>query len=441
MAMATVDLPEEPTEEEVESFLNTFAKDAVEHNVRVVGGHFGTALWLFQAEMEARYIRCDMVAWTPWIDKAGAMRVLSDTTGCFVLGGCSRARMLFAAEALTSSIEDLSQVQLREHGCPKYYGGDEVYGLQLGQFMGCRNEAKALEALAWHRKAPQTAHWPMLPTVTQKKWGEEAVGEAHFRAGVHIPLMFFIGDRSRRSEAGIQRRATYRAEKRRAKREGKGCIRDCGSTGGLDCGPTGKGKCGKKDEGSGGAEQQRKRKAEEMPRNPGKLKKRKDVAKEEGEGRANPFKTEKGADDDGGCGRGRKGRADEQEESEEERRSCPPAERDEVSEPNWGSGSNGGDASPSEFCGSTEDEADAGDLERRSPSAMAGETKHATWEAYVPGPNDDDGRWHCPACRKSFKEEGRLQSHIWSLAGNEGHPSKDEQNSWWPTATKRKKRK
>ena len=233
-------------------------------------------------------------------------------------------RMLFAAEALTSSIEDLSKVQLRKHACPMYYGGDDVYGLQLGQFMGCRNESRALQAIAARGQGHKTADWPKLPTVTQKKWGEEAVGEAHFRAGVHIPLMFFIGDKSRRSEEALERRERKRNERRRAKKEGKGCVRDCGSTGGLDCGPTGKGKGGKKDEGSGGAEQQRKRKAQEMPRNPGKLKKRKDVAKEEGEGRANPFKTEKDADDDGGCGRGRKGRADEQEESEDERRSIPP---------------------------------------------------------------------------------------------------------------------
>ena len=179
-----------------------------------------------------------------------------------------------------------------------------------------------------------------------------------------------------------------------------------------------------------------------MPRNPGKLKKRKDVAKEEGEGRANPFKTEKDADDDGGCGRGRKGRADEQEESEDERRSIPPAERDEVSEPNWGSGSNGGDASPSESCGSTDDEADAGDLKRRSPSAMAEATTYATWKDYVPGPNADNGRWYCPACERSCKTEGGLQNHVWTLAGQEGHPTEKEQTEWWKNHPKKgKKRK
>ena len=437
LAMATVDLPEEPTEEEWELFLTEFAREAIEHNVRVVGGHFGKALWMFQPEMEARDIRCDMVAWTPWIDKTGAMRVLSDTTGCFVLGGCSRSRMLFAPQALTSSIEDLSKPQMRHYGCPEYYGGDEVCGLQLGQFMGCRNESQALKVFELRGNARKTQDWQVLPTVTQKKWGEEAVGEARFRAGVHIPLMFFIGDRSRRTEESLQRRAKWRAEKKRAKKQGKGCIRDCGSTGGLDCGSAGKGKGGKKDEWSGGAEQARKRKSEEWPRNPWKLKKIQDAAKDEGEGRANPFKTDKDADEDGGCGRGRKGRADEQEESEEE----PSTESDEICEPNWGSGSNGGHASPGDLRGTTRDAADKGDPKRRGPSAMAEAIKHASWKAYVSGPNDVDGRWHCPACSTSFDEERRLKRHVWSLAGRIGHPSAEEQDLWYETITPGKKPK
>ena len=76
----------------MEAFLDEFAGSVVEHNVRVVGGHFGTALWCFQSEMETRGVRCDMAAWHPWIDKAGAMRVLSDTAGIFILGGCSLER-------------------------------------------------------------------------------------------------------------------------------------------------------------------------------------------------------------------------------------------------------------------------------------------------------------------------------------------------------------
>ena len=114
----------------------------------------------------------------------------------------------------------------------------------------------------------------------------------------------------------------------------------------------------------------------------------------------------------------------------------PPTERDEISEPNWGSGSNGGDASPGDLCETTEDAADKGDPEWCGPSAMAEGTKHATWEAYVPGPTPAGGLWLCPACRKWSYSELSLQFHVWALAGKNGHPSKEEQDLWYQNETK-----
>ena len=54
--MATVNVHPEAHEAAVKRFLKDFAEEVMKHKVRVVGGDFGRALWMFKPEMKKRTV-------------------------------------------------------------------------------------------------------------------------------------------------------------------------------------------------------------------------------------------------------------------------------------------------------------------------------------------------------------------------------------------------
>ena len=138
LVMATIDIAPEATMLTAIELLRSFAMAALQHQVRVVVGEFGKALWCVGRELENNGVRTDVAAWFPWVDTRGAMRCLSDTVGIFLLGGCHHVRPLFSPKILTYAMAELD-------GVPRFESPDgQRSGLQLTQFWQCVDEKAAL---------------------------------------------------------------------------------------------------------------------------------------------------------------------------------------------------------------------------------------------------------------------------------------------------------
>ena len=55
-----------------------------------------------------------------------------------------------------------------------------------------------------------------------------------------------------------------------------------------------------------------------------------------------------------------------------------------------------------------------------------------TWAAFVGGGPDSNGNWTCPVCKVQKDCEQKLQCHVWSKAGDRGHPPLVTQKTWFP---------
>ncbi len=49
--------------------------------------------------------------------------------------------------------------------------------------------------------------------------------------------------------------------------------------------------------------------------------------------------------------------------------------------------------------------------------------------------------WVCPVCNTAKDQESKMQSHVWSKAGQDGHPDEETQKLWYPERARQKRRK
>ena len=136
--MATVNVDPEAHEAAIKRFIKEFAAQVKKHKVRVVGGDFGRALWMFKPEMERKRLTTNLAAWFPWVDSNGQMRCLSDTTGMFVVGPVEQVQSIFPMRVLTSAFADTEGKFVDVEGTVPVFAspsGGTVHGLVLGNFI------------------------------------------------------------------------------------------------------------------------------------------------------------------------------------------------------------------------------------------------------------------------------------------------------------------
>ena len=116
-------------------------------------------------------------------------------------------------------------------------------------------------------------------------------------------------------------------------------------------------------------------------------------------------------------------------------------------EPDWGSQADAGSGDGSDDPRSDAEKPSMGlasEAKQRTPSEAArahdsgakSSTKGdlITWAAFVGRGPDSKGNWTCPVCKVQKDGEQKLQCHVWSLAGDRGHPPIVTQKTWFPNS-------
>ena len=423
--VATVNVPPEAHEAAIKRFIKEFAAQVKKHKVRVVGGDFGRALWMFGPEMEQQRLTMHLAAWFPWVDSNGQMRCLSDTVGIFVVGPVDQVTPLFPMHVLTSAFADTREGKLGkfmdvEGTVPVFASprGGAVHGLVLGNFMKCFDERAAMAANSLHSNSERLNSWVKLPRCRQKNMSERVVGQDLFEKGAHVPLLMFIGKYSNRSEGAL-----FRREAERKQRKGKGQPKGEGQQ------PKGKGQLKPKWGGKG-------RKGPCTEKAPAIA-----VEPEEPPKPTRPHES-------GGAGvdvsdKEESKRNEESNEEEPHKEASSP-----VSEAVWSAGEA---ASPGQQPNEAEPEAAS---QGPKPAAVAptmvpstptsafdhdrGQKRHAAaqwdqqWYQSIGG---SPVEWTCPWCGVWKDNARKLQNHVWSKRGEDRHPEEYEQKKWWYTST------
>ena len=172
--------------------------DAVKRsNVCFMGGDFNMSLFEVTKTLRARDIDAQFLGSYAW-------RQITRGRGVPGLPGCRYDSLgFFAVQPTISVTRTLTLPSLRGSGGRKLDEFENVQGYPASAYLGGESAIEA--AFEDHTHGDGEA---MLPPITQKAlrpkvW--DATGHLHSKGG-HMPLLFYVGARSRRSDARLEAR-------------------------------------------------------------------------------------------------------------------------------------------------------------------------------------------------------------------------------------------
>ncbi|MCP4244736.1 MAG: hypothetical protein GY772_29690, partial [bacterium] len=199
------------------AFLDNLVALCVRYGVRYIAGDFNMSLFRVTAEAQQRGLAVSLAACYAWRVTASD-DVRHDSCGIFVVGPIRRVvpllRAVVTAEG-TPAVAGASSSSAAAAATPAVAGESDLpehitgQGYRVQSYLGGEKSMRESLRTAWAKGgAPITDAWPMLPLCKEKRlevtmWDPQ---QRLFRGGGHYPLLVFIGERSKRSEAALQRR-------------------------------------------------------------------------------------------------------------------------------------------------------------------------------------------------------------------------------------------
>ena len=205
-------------------------------NVRILAGDFNMAIFQVVPMLRQKGVMIDMAACFPWQrNDTGALQL--DSFGIFVIGGSAKivvqnsfsvfecrggGQPTLAEEAESadadSEVEVVSERLLR-FNTGQGYGVDSYLpkGKQLQAVRESLTKSVVLGAIA-------AAGSALLPICKEKRCDVNIFDpdQLLFRTGAHMPLLLFMGDRSRRSPEALMKREQKQNAKKKGLGKGKG---------------------------------------------------------------------------------------------------------------------------------------------------------------------------------------------------------------------------
>ena len=216
---------------------------------RILAGDFNMSIFKVVPALREHGLIVDMVAWFPWLKNDGTLKL--DSCGIFVVGGAARislyntlrvfetsqatqensrgsglSSLTAIAEEKASASESGSEVSVEEQ--PKQPEPERLSrfnagaGYDLTCYLPKKKQLEAVRA-SLTRSALQKddPSLNLLPHCKEKRCDAKMFdpNQMLFRAGAHMPLIVFVGEKSRRTDEALEIPGkTERQRKRKRKR-------------------------------------------------------------------------------------------------------------------------------------------------------------------------------------------------------------------------------
>ena len=204
-----------------EHFWETLAKAILQHEVRVLAGDFNMSLLCVVPELRKRGVQVNIAACFPWICSNDNTTRL-DSCGLFIIGGASSIKLkscpsVFSDPVPSTVVDDTSAVAdvQGEPGLQSFNAGQ---GYPLTSYLpkgkGVEKQMEAVEETL-RCDFSVSVQGPLFPPCKEKRANTVVFDPKGnlFTMGVHMPLLVFMGDKSRRSPEALQRRELKAREK------------------------------------------------------------------------------------------------------------------------------------------------------------------------------------------------------------------------------------